>query len=180
MNDGSNWRRAGRQVVAVVAATLLATSCGGPAPGGGESAPATGGAAPDGWLKGSTGEQMRSVQEQLRGLDVAMVEIGYRFSELYFAGEDRNWDYAKYQADKVRLALELALERRPKRAASAQPFLKEDLPALVQAIEAKDLARYQGAMDRLRTACMKCHVAESVPFFTVQWPEHRASTIRPE
>jgi hypothetical protein len=135
---------------------------------------------PAGWLKGTTGEQLHSVEAQLRGLDVAMVEIGYRFGELYFAGRDRNWDYAKYQADKVRLALELALERRPKRAASAQPFLTQDLPALVQAIEAKDFERYQGAMDRLRTACMKCHVAESVPFFTVQWPERRISTIRSE
>jgi hypothetical protein len=77
-------------------------------------------------------------------------------------------------------ALELALERRPERAASARPFLEEDLPAMFQAIEAKDLERDRSSMERLRTACMKCHVAESVPFFTVQWPEHRASTIRPE
>jgi len=88
-----------------------------------------------------------------------MIEIGYRFGELYWAGQDRNWDYAKYQADKVRLALELALERRPKRAASAQPFLKEDLPDLVAAIEAKDGARYQVALERVRTACARCHVA---------------------
>lgn len=179
MSGKRNWGWAGR-VVVVLTATAWVISCGGPAPGGGESAPPTEGVAPDGWLKGSTAEQMRSVETQLRGLDVAMVEIGYRFSELYFAGQDGNWDYAKYQADKVRLALELALERRPKRTASAQPFLNEDLPALVQAIEAKDLERYRGAMDRLRTACMKCHVAESVPFFTVQWPDHRVSTIRPE
>jgi hypothetical protein len=120
------------------------------------------------------------VEEQLRGLDISMVEIGYRFDELYFAGRGRNWDYAKYQADKVRLSLELALKRRPKRAASAQPFLAEDLPALVQAIEAKDPERYQAAIERLRTGCMKCHVAESVPFFVVQFPERRASPIRTE
>jgi hypothetical protein len=131
------------------------------------------------WLKGGTGDQMSAVEKQLRGLDIAMVEIGYRFGELYWAGQDRNWDYAKYQADKVRLALELALERRPKRAASAQPFLEEDLPAVVVAIEAKDSDRYQLALERLRTACAKCHVAESVPFFTAQFPERRFSVIRP-
>jgi hypothetical protein len=135
---------------------------------------------PPGWLQGTTEERLRSVEEQLRGLDISMVEIGYRFDELYFAGRGRNWDYAKYQADKVRLSLELALKRRPKRAASAQPFLAEDLPALVQAIEAKDPERYQAAIERLRTGCMKCHVAESVPFFTVQFPERRASPIRTE
>lgn len=131
------------------------------------------------WLKGEADDQMVAVEKHLRGLDVAMIETGYRFGELYWAGQDRNWDYAKYQADKVRLALELALERRPKRAASAQPFLKEDLPDLVAAIEAKDPARYQVALERVRTACAKCHVAESVPFFTAQYPESRVSVIRP-
>jgi hypothetical protein len=85
---------------------------------------------------------MIGVEKQFRGLDVAMIEIGYRFGELYWAGQDRNWDYAKYQADKVRLALELALEQ-------------------------------------VRTACARCHVAESAPFLTAQYPEGRASVIRP-
>jgi hypothetical protein len=123
---------------------------------------------------------MRSIEAQLRGLDVAMMEIGYRFGELHFAGQDRNWDYAKYQADKLRLALELALERRPQRGASAQPFLKEDLPAPVEAIGSRDPARFEAGMERLRAACMKCHVAESVPFFTVRLPERRVSPIRSE
>jgi hypothetical protein len=131
------------------------------------------------WLKGDTGDQMMAIEKQLRGLDVAMVEIGYRFGELYWAGQDRNWDYARYQADKVKLALELALERRPKRAASARPFLTEDLPAVVAAIDAKDAGRYRDALERLRTSCAKCHVAESVPFFTAQFPERRTSVIRP-
>jgi len=144
----------------------------------GDQAPARGGVGTT-WLEGATDDQMTAIERQLRGLDIAMIEIGYRFGELYWAGQDRNWDYAKYQADKVRLVLELAVERRPKRAASAQPFLTEDLPAVVAAIEAKDSDRYQLALERLRTACAKCHVAESVPFFTAQFPERRVSVIRP-
>jgi hypothetical protein len=81
--------------------------------------------------------------------------------------------------DKVKLALELALERRPKRAASARPFLMEDLPAVVAAIDAKDAGRYRDALERLRTSCAKCQVAESVPFFAAQFPERRTSVIRP-
>jgi hypothetical protein len=155
----------------VVALLILAGACrpaGPPAAGGGGTT----------WLKGDSGQQLATVEKQLRGLDVAMAEIGHRFGELHWAGEDRNWDYAKYQADKIRLVLELALERRPKRATSAQPFLKEDLPAMMQAIETKDPARYREGLERLRTGCMKCHVAESVPYFTVQFPEHRVSVIR--
>jgi len=130
------------------------------------------------WLNGATGERFQEVERQLRGLDVAMMEIGYRFSELYFAGKEGNWEYAKYQADKIETALRLALVRRPKRVASAEPFLKEDLLAVKEVIERRDGDAFMPVMDRLRTACMKCHVAEQVPYFTVELPDSRLSTIR--
>ena len=130
------------------------------------------------WLIGTAGAQLHTVERQLRGLDVAMAEIGYRFTELYYAGLDGNWDYATYQAQKIDLALRLALERRPKRAQSSQPFLDEDLLFVSETINARDPARFRQAMDRLRTGCMKCHVNEKVPYFTVELPEHRISSIR--
>jgi len=132
----------------------------------------------DEWLTGPVGSQLHTVERQLRGLDVAMAEIGYRFTELYFAGLDGNWDYANYQTQKIDLALRLALERRPKRGPSSQPFLNEDLPFVSGAIMARDPARFREAMDLLRTGCMKCHTNEKVPFFTVELPDHRMSTIR--
>ena len=33
-------------------------------------------------------------------------------------------------------------------------------------------------MERLRTACMKCHADENVPYFTVELPEQHLSPIR--
>ncbi|MBI1940665.1 MAG: hypothetical protein HYS33_04055 [Acidobacteria bacterium] len=134
--------------------------------------------APGEWMKGTAGEQLHTVEKQLRGLDVSMAEIGYRFTELYFAGQDGNWDYAKYQAEKIDLALRLALERRPKRGPSAQPFLNEDLPFVQQAIERREGAGFHRAMERLRSACMKCHNNEKVPYFTVEFPERRISPVR--
>jgi hypothetical protein len=130
------------------------------------------------WLKGAPEQKLLTVEKQLRGLDVAMAEVGYRFTELYFAGQERNWDYAKYHAEKIDLALRLALERRPKRAASAQPFLNDALPFVQQAIASRDPARFRAAVDRLRTACMKCHADENVPYFTVEFPEHRLAPVR--
>lgn len=130
------------------------------------------------WLTGTPEQKFGRIEAQLRGLDVTMVEIGYRFTELYFGGKDRNWDYAKYQTEKIETALRLALERRPKRAKSAQPFLNETLPAVQKAIASRSPAGFNAAMDRLRTGCMKCHADEQVPFFTVEFPERRLSTIR--
>lgn len=81
----------------------------------------------------------------------------------------RNWPYAKYRIEQMELVLQLALERRPQRAGSAKPFLQETVPFIKQAIAAASdgggAAAYTKAMDRLRTDCMKCHVAENVPHF---------------
>jgi hypothetical protein len=107
-----------------------------------------------------------------------MWEIGYRFTELFYAGEDGNWDYAKYQAEKIELALRLALERRPKRAQSAQAFLNDDLPVVRQAIESRDPAIFRDAIERLRAGCVRCHTDEKLPFFTVELPERRVSSVR--
>jgi hypothetical protein len=117
------------------------------------------------WLSGSTEERFLKVERQLRGLDQAMAEIGYRYGELLIAGRQRNWDYAKYQAEKIELSLKLALERRAKRAQSSQPFLKEDLPAVLRAIQSKDGQQMDGALQRLHNSCIACHRAENVLYF---------------
>lgn len=132
------------------------------------------------WIRGSTDERFAQVEKHLRGLDVAMAEIGYRYSELFFAVTDRNWDYADYQLGKIQLALELAVERRPKRGKSARVFLEDDLPAVQATIKSRDQAVAAAAMERLRSACMKCHVSEDVPYFTLHDPDRRLTPIRTE
>lgn len=132
----------------------------------------------DGWLKGTAEDKFSQVEKQLRGLDKTMVEVGYRFTELYFAGKEHNWDYARYQAEKIDIAIRLGLERRPKRAQSAQFFLTEEIPAVFKAIESKDDRIFLQSMDRLRSSCMKCHNLEKVPYFTVEFPEHHLSPVR--
>jgi hypothetical protein len=137
-------------------------------------------AAAPAWLRGEGETRYAEIESHLRGLDVAMMEIGYRYAELFFAVQDRNWDYADYQAGKIELALKLAVKRRPKRAASTNAFLDEEWPAVLAGVRSRQPGQAADAMERLRTACMKCHVAEQVPFFTVQRPEHRLTSIRPE
>lgn len=132
----------------------------------------------EGWLRGSTDERFEQVEKQLRGLDKSMVEVGYRFVELYFAGKDGNWPYADYQAEKIETAIRLGVERRPKRAASARYFLDEDLPAMRAALKKRNEAEFDRAVKSLRQACMRCHIREDVPHFMVQIPERRLSPIR--
>jgi hypothetical protein len=117
------------------------------------------------WLTGEAREKFTRVEKHLRGLDVAMAEITYRYGELIIAGRARNWDYAKYQAEKIDLALRLAVERRPKRAKSARPFLDADLPKVLDAVKAKDGGKLDKAMAALHDACVQCHKAEEVLYF---------------
>ena len=130
-----------------------------------------------GWLTEDWPEAHGQIQNHFRGTDVAMMEVGYRFRELYFAGKDKNWDYTDYQLEKIEKVIELAAERRPKRAQSARVFLEEDLPEVVRLVKERSPASFDAAMNRLQTSCMKCHVAENVPFFTVRFPKSNPSVI---
>jgi len=124
------------------------------------------------WLTPDWSDARAEAERHFRGLDVAMMEIGHRFEELQLAGAERNWPLARYQVEKIELALNLALERRPKRAASAAPFLQETIPFVRSAIAAAENAEgtrpFAEIIERMRTDCMKCHVAENVPHFTVR------------
>jgi hypothetical protein len=104
-----------------------------------------------------------------------MMETRYRYVELYRAGSDGNWEAAAYQVDKIRLAIENGLERRPERAASARPFLTGPLAATGQAIGARDPELFAQRFEALTAGCNACHVMEKVPFFEVHPPERRIS-----
>jgi hypothetical protein len=120
---------------------------------------------PPSWLTGTADEKFAQIEKHLRGLDVAMAEIGYRYGELIVASKSRNWEYAQYQAEKIDLALRLALERRPKRVKSAQPFVNDDLPRVLDAIKKRDGQQLDQAMVRLHDSCVQCHKSENVLYF---------------
>lgn len=122
-------------------------------------------AADSSWLKGTADEKFAQIEKHFRGLDVTMAEIGYRYGELHHAAKERNWEYAKYQTEKIDLSLRLALERRPKRAASSQAFLNEDLPAVDRAIKSQNSAQMNRAMEQLHNSCIACHRSENVLHF---------------
>lgn len=128
------------------------------------------------WLQGTTDERFVQVARQLRGFDLAMVETGYRYGELYWAGKDRNWGYAVYQAEKIATAIANGLERRPKRAESAR-MLDGPLAAVLEAAQAQDPEAFDGAFDALTMTCNACHAAERVPFVVVREPTIRLSPV---
>ena len=133
---------------------------------------------PGGWLKGSSNEKFETVASQLRGFDATMVEVGYRYQELYWAGQDENWDYASYQVEKIETTLKNGFERRPKREKSGTHFLNYVLPEMKKTIESNDTASFNKGFVMLTSNCNSCHTMEKVPFFTIKVPTDRQSPIR--
>jgi hypothetical protein len=129
-----------------------------------------------GWLAGTTDEKFETVARQLRGFDMAMVETGYRYNELFWAARDGNFGYAEYQAGKIRTAIQNGLQRRPKRAKSAETFLTIVLPAVEEAIKQRDATLLQERMGPLRSTCNSCHKDEQVEFIQVGEPQTRNFT----
>ncbi len=130
------------------------------------------------WIKGTETEQIKTIEKQFRGFDNAMVETGYRYQELYWAGQDQNWEYADYQLEKIKIAIENGLERRPKRAKSAEHFLSYTLPEMKKSIESKDKMIFNKNFQTMTINCNSCHTIEKVPFFIVEVPTERQSPIR--
>jgi hypothetical protein len=121
--------------------------------------------ASESWLKGTPDQKFAQIERHLRGLDQAMAEVGYRYGELLTAAKTRNWDYAQYQTEKIELSLKLAVERRPKRLKSSQPFLNEDLPRVLAAVKQRDGDQLDQALARLHDGCVQCHKNENVLYF---------------
>lgn len=129
------------------------------------------------WLNADDNEKFKAIEKQFRGFDETMREVGYRYNELYWAGEDKNWKLAKYHIEKIEHTIKLGTERRPKRAANAQmifPIL-EELES--QALSENQIA-FRETFSNLRQTCNACHQAENVSFVNVEKPLVRLSPLK--
>lgn len=122
----------------------------------------------DGWLKGSEQEKINEIANQLRGYDVAMVEINYRFDQLKKVENTTNWDYHQYQLEKMKTAFQNAMTRRPKRNASSQYFLDNEYKNLEDAVTKKDSVLFLKGLTIMQNGCNACHAKEKVPFIQIK------------
>jgi hypothetical protein len=158
--------------VSLAVAALLASSC---KP---DEATDTRPAGSDGWLTGDAHQKFDTLANQLGGFDQTMIEVGYRYIELYWAGQDENWEYARYQIDEMRSAMESGFVRRPARETSAQGFMNNALPAIEEAVARGDAELFQERFRNLTLNCNACHVMEDVRFIVVEEPTVRANAWR--
>lgn len=164
-------------LAALATAALAACTVTAPAPGASQAEASASAPSSDSWLQGSVEQRLDTLAEQLRGFGVTMVEVDHRYRELYFAGQDGNWDYAAYQVEEIEEAIESGLQRRPKRAAAAA-MLEPALEAVEAAASARDSDAFEKAFTTLTATCNACHQAEGVSFVQVAVPRQRVSSVR--
>ncbi len=129
------------------------------------------------WLGNTKQEMIDNIEEQFQGFSRTMVETGYRYMELYWAGKDQNWEYAEYQREHMEEALEEGFVRRPDRELSSRQFMNVVLPEMEKAIASKDLSEFLKAFEVMTNQCNTCHQMEQVGFMTVVTPKIRNTVI---
>ena len=127
------------------------------------------------WLAGDPQEKFETIADQFAGFSAAMMEVVYRYNELYFAGQDENWEMATYHTEKIGDAIERGFERRPARGEStmAQSFMDSVLPEMHEAIESRELERFEVSFENLRNNCNACHQVEEMGHLEVRTPVRR-------
>jgi len=129
------------------------------------------------WLGANLQEMVENIESQFGGFDQTMIETGYRYKELHWAGVDENWDYARYQLEEMEEAVERGFVRRPARKASAKHFIETAIPNLFKAIDGGNKEAFLQEFMVLTASCNTCHAMEEVPFMMVKIPEVNTSLI---
>ena len=130
------------------------------------------------WITGTEQEKLSIIEEHLGGFGRTMMEVGYRYTEVFWAGQDGNWLYAAHQLEEMEEALEHGFERRPERLKSSVAFMESALPRMMEAAMEKDSEVFNDRFRNLTTQCNMCHAMEEVAFIAIKEPLVRASSIR--
>jgi hypothetical protein len=154
----------------LIIASLIFWAC------GGQQDQASSG--PGGWLTGTQDEKFDEVANQLGGFSRTMVEVGYRYSELYWAGQDENWEYADHQLEHILEALEDGIKRRPARADNTNEFIETHLHEMEGLIIDGDQEAFLQGFKTLTAGCNACHSKEGESFIVIREPEVRTSPVR--
>ncbi len=122
-------------------------------------------------------KKIENLVDVMPGASNLMLQMGDRYKNLYWAGQQRKWAFAAYQAEEMQDLVETLQITRPKRAATAQEFLDTVYPEIIEAAEAAESEGFFRAFEQMRQACMTCHIKNDHAF--IELPEHPRSAPSP-
>jgi hypothetical protein len=128
-------------------------------------------------------ERLRSI---MPAQAVAMTQVAYNFSNLWFAAQEENWPLAQFYWNETRVRARWAIRisptrRLPSGEVALQPYLEAfeepHLAALGTIIADKSSQEFAAAYDDVSEACYSCHVASEKPYLRLSRPERPAEVL---
>jgi hypothetical protein len=117
------------------------------------------------WRQNGTNEEkLDNVIRVIPSAADIMFQMGERYRNLYWAGKQGKWTFARYQTEEMQRLVKNLMLTRPNRAATAKSFLHDAFEGYEQAIQQKDWAKFQAAFEHMRERCMACHIQNEHAF----------------
>ena len=116
-------------------------------------------------------------EEALPGAGHIMIEMGYRYSALYFAARQQRWDFAGYQLEEMQEALQRLAYLKPALWEDIGRFRATALKDLEKTLSVRDWARFAAGFDKMRAACAACHAKNGVGFIQIPVPRRHFSPV---
>jgi len=117
----------------------------------------------------------------------SMADVGYHWTNLWFAGQQKNWPLADFYFDEARQHIQWTIRIRPVRKDDAgrdvnlQPLFEavdaSTFAAVKIAIERKSSADFASAYKGALEGCYSCHKASGKPFLHPIVPSAPAQTL---
>jgi cytochrome c553 len=127
--------------------------------------------------RGSVESRLNALASIQPGLGVVMHEMGYRFSNIYWAANGGNWGLAQYQLKELLEAQEVAEVTRPQRAPMLKAFEVSYLVPLGRAIEKKDVSQFKRSFSAAMNGCNACHTALGYQFIHYRVPKQSSHEV---
>jgi len=126
---------------------------------------------PNDWLlhAASDTERFKLIQNEFRGIDLTMREVGERYAHMHEALTRENLALAEYHWRKIRNALNHGMVRRPEKREQITGLFLEPVWAKVSAdLKSGDIRRGWQGFEQAKGACQACHAADKVAFLNAQ------------
>jgi hypothetical protein len=111
------------------------------------------------------------------GLGELMTFTQIRHAKLWFAGQERNWEVAQYEVDKLQEGFDDVVRFHPAHKDSPLPLpllvskiMTTPIGDLREAIKARDEEKFVAAYDALMAGCNACHQTANFGFNVVRRP----------
>lgn len=130
---------------------------------------------------------VQTLKDKAPSASVAMADVGFHWSNLWFAGQSQNWPLANYYYSEARNHVQWLVRINP--APKGPDGLPVDLKGIFDAIDAstfaavkaaianKDSAQFPVAYKAALESCYSCHKSVGRPYLRLQIPTTVPQTI---